>query len=146
MMVFPELSPESRVWIYTSERPFTDEERSFINQETDKFIRQWAAHGNQLFGDFTILENRFLVLCVDENKVAASGCSIDTSVHFIKSIGDKLNINFFDRMLFYAEDGDRIKSLRYHDIKANPANIIFNSLVSTNQDLSSNWKIRADKF
>ena len=92
---FPE---NSQVWIYSSTRFFTNEEEVFITTNLDQFISQWATHGTDLFANATILHHSFIVIVADENKVKSSGCSIDSSVRFIKDLGKELNIDFFNRM------------------------------------------------
>lgn len=145
-MVFPELNPNSTVWIYTSDRPFNEREIISLEHDLSEFIHSWAAHGDKLFGAHAILENRFIVLCVDESKVNASGCSIDASFNFIKSLGEKLNIDFFNRMLFYTESKTGIEAVNYRDIHSLSDQVVFNTMVRTNKELSENWRKRADQF
>lgn len=83
-------SPDSKVWIYQSSRPFTEEEISAINDQLAIFTKQWTAHNAQLQAQGNIIEDRLILLIVDETHTAASGCSIDTSVHFIKSLEKNL--------------------------------------------------------
>ena len=63
---FKELPHNSRVWIYQSNREFTEEEVQFISERAKQFINQWTKHGSDLQGSFTIKYNHFLVLAVDE--------------------------------------------------------------------------------
>ena len=109
-MSFSQFSPQSKIWVYTADREFSVKESAEINTKLQAFINEWAAHGSSLYGGAEIVENRFIVLCVDESKVSASGCSIDTSVGFIKSIGNQLNIDFFNRLNFWiVKDGELVK-------------------------------------
>jgi hypothetical protein len=41
-------SPQSKVWIYQSNRQFTPTEVIEIQQKLDDFTAQWQAHGHQL--------------------------------------------------------------------------------------------------
>ena len=45
----------------------------------------------------TLINNSILILAVDEARKAASGCSIDSSVHMIKHLEKELKIDFFNR-------------------------------------------------
>src|SRR5210317_1994473 len=94
---FEELPESARVWIYQADKLFTAEQERFIESRAKEFCGQWAAHGTPLASSFKILHGKFLVLAVDEGVNMASGCSIDSSVHFIKSLEQSLRINFFDR-------------------------------------------------
>ena len=52
-----------------------------------------------LFFILTFLyKNRFLILAVDESQASASGCSIDSSVKFVKAMESELGTDFFNRM------------------------------------------------
>ena len=98
--MFDHLSPHSKVWIYTANREFSSEDEAIIADAMKRFLPQWAAHGNALFGDYSLEYQRFLILVVDESQAGASGCSIDTSVRFIKDLGTRLNIDFFNRLAY----------------------------------------------
>ena len=63
---FEDLPSNSRVWIYQSDREFSDQEINFITEKAIEFIEQWTKHGFNLKGSFTIKYNQFLVLAVDE--------------------------------------------------------------------------------
>ena len=43
-VLFDELPPDARVWIFGAERPLVDTERARVLDEVDAFIGQWAAH------------------------------------------------------------------------------------------------------
>jgi len=75
------LSAESKVWIYQSDRRFTDVEAKQIEQQLEQFITDWAAHGKNLQAVGALYHQQFIVLMVDEKGgYGASGCSIDSSV------------------------------------------------------------------
>ena len=79
------LSDSARVWIYQSNREFTDSESQEIREAASQFVQSWKAHEVQLLAAAEVLYNRFIVLSVDENIAGASGCSIDKSVKFIRA-------------------------------------------------------------
>ncbi|MBK8877661.1 MAG: hypothetical protein IPN74_03660 [Haliscomenobacter sp.] len=82
----PSFAPESRVWIYQSNRPFSEAEEQELAAELKEFTRQWVSHNQRLKAAGTILYHRFIALMVDENQVGAGGCSIDRSVAFLKQV------------------------------------------------------------
>lgn len=139
-MYFPHLPETSKVWIYQSQTEITEELQVRLLPKLKTFIQGWAAHGNGLFGDATILENYFIVLAVDESKVPASGCSIDTSVHFIRHIGQEFNLDFFNRLNVLIElDGDK-KIINYHDLKSFPGALFFNPMITKLKELRGEWR------
>ena len=61
------------------------------------FMEQWTRHGSNLRGSFTIKYNQFLVLAVDEDFNAISGCSIDASVHFVQELEKIFNVEMMNK-------------------------------------------------
>ncbi|MEL6976420.1 MAG: ABC transporter ATPase, partial [Bacteroidota bacterium] len=74
---FEALPDESRVWIYQSNRSFTEAEITEIKEGLAQFLTQWTAHGSELKAGFTIKYKRFIVIALDQSLAGASGCSID---------------------------------------------------------------------
>jgi len=85
----------SKVWVYQSNRILSEEEKNFVQIQLNEFVQNWKSHGSPLEGSGIVYLDRFIILMVNY----ASGCSIDQSVHFVKSLGNKINVDFFDRML-----------------------------------------------
>ncbi len=84
LVPFKELPESSRVWIYQANRSLSEQELQEINTKLEDFITQWTAHGANLKASFEIRYKRFIILALDQELNAASGCSIDASVHFIQ--------------------------------------------------------------
>lgn len=140
-MFFPDFHPESKVWIYTSNRFLTDDDVQIVESAMQEFIPQWAAHGNKLFGGHTIHKNRFVILAVDESNASASGCSIDSSVRFMKNLGAQLDVDFFQRMNLILEEQDTLKSVHVSDVKQFPEAFVYNPMVTKLSELNENWRI-----
>ena len=101
------LPDSARVWIYQSSRPFTESEITVIRSQINGFVGEWTAHSQQLTAVGDVLFEHFIVLAVDEKQAGASGCSIDKSVYFIKSIENQYDTQLFERMNFaYLDDGE----------------------------------------
>ena len=139
--MFQHLNENSRVWIYQSDRILKEAEILFLNSELKAFVAQWAAHGNQLFGDHLVYENRFIILCVDESQSNASGCSIDTSVRFVKELGKELSIDFFNRMNVYLKKNNDFKYIHISEIKDFSEWNVFNPMVVSLKELRDQWLI-----
>ena len=91
--------PSSRVWIYQSNRPFSEQEKAEINEQLHHFTSQWQAHGDPVKGWGQLLFEQAIVLIADESDTHVSGCSTDSSVKVIKSIERQYSVNLFDRLL-----------------------------------------------
>jgi hypothetical protein len=96
--LFPNLPAHSRVWLYLADRKLDATEAQYVNEQLHHFLSNWAAHNKKLTCDGTLLFNQYIILAVNEDIESASGCSIDSSVRFVKSLGQELNVDFFNRL------------------------------------------------
>lgn len=138
----------SKVWIYQADRNFTPAEAEEVNKLITNFVAQWTAHKEHVTGAGAILYHRFVVLMADESMVGVSGCSIDSSVHFIKTLGQKFNVNFFDRLqLAYLKNGvvETVTALQLKQLEADGVvteeTIVFNNLVTTKSEFDTKWQM-----
>jgi hypothetical protein len=113
---FNQLSTKSKVWIYASKAPLSDNQQKEISEILRQFTDTWNAHGVELRASFEIKNNHFIVIGVDELHHAPSGCSIDKSVQVIKNIESQFDIKLMDRMIVYVLEGDLIKALPINKI------------------------------
>lgn len=137
------LPDNSRIWIYQSQTLLSAEVQSQLTVEIKRFVGQWAAHGEELHGDAFILENYFIVLAIDESKVGASGCSIDSSTRFIKEIEKKYNLSLLNRINVLTEINGVKEIIHFSDVNKEEDRIIFNPMIRTVGELKNNWKIEA---
>ncbi len=142
------ISENSKVWIYQSDRSLTIEEEQAIQQMLDKFTAEWQAHGNSLAALGEVLHRQFIVLSVDERIAGASGCSIDQSVYLMKEIETKFNINLFDRFRMAYRSGDDIVNCSREEFEeriktgeVNAQTLVFNNLVSSRKEMKVSWNI-----
>ena len=96
---FQQLPDQSRVWVYQANRPLVSAEIEQISSFLVNEMNAWAAHGAPLNASFEIRFNQVVIVAVNEDVNQASGCSIDASTHWFKSLGEMLHIDFFDRQI-----------------------------------------------
>ncbi|MCB0372589.1 MAG: ABC transporter ATPase [Muricauda sp.] len=149
---FNELPDHSRIWIYQSNRSFTESEQEEIQQSVAEFIQQWTAHGSDLHAGFEMKYNRFIIIGLDQTNASASGCSIDASVHFMQMLEQKFQVELMDRMNVSFKQGEYIAYKPLKDFKkmakdkAVSANtIVFNNLVATKQEYLDSWEVPASE-
>ncbi|WP_339709618.1 ABC transporter ATPase [uncultured Kriegella sp.] len=149
---FDELPDTSRVWIYQASRSFSTEELLEVRQELDGFIEQWTAHGADLRAGYIIRYNRFIILALDQSMAAASGCSIDASVHFIQQLEKRYDVELLDKMNVSYKQGEFVAYKPLSDFrkmakqKAVSANtVVFNNLVATKAEYLENWEVPASE-
>ena len=97
-MPISEMPDESRVWTYLCSRILNDQEANLIEGQIKKFTRSWKAHQKPLSANGQLLYNQYIVLAVDESVEPISGCSIDSSVHLVKTIENHFEVDFFNRL------------------------------------------------
>lgn len=147
---FESLSDDARVWIYPSNRPFTEEETVLLSEKLTSFLTQWTAHGASLKAGFTLPYKRFIVIALDESTHAASGCSIDSSVHFIQSIEKEFEVQLMDKMNVSFKQGAFITYKSLNDLKqlvskksVSPETLVFNHLVLNKGEFLTQWEVPA---
>ncbi|VXB62534.1 ABC transporter ATPase [Flavobacterium sp. 9AF] len=149
---FETLPGHSRIWIYQSNRKFSDNEVTEIEEATKDFIADWSAHGQGLEASFKIEYNRFIIIAVNQDVQAATGCSIDASVQFIQSLEQKYQIDLLDKMNVTFKLGEHIahktliefkKMAKEKAVSANT--IVFNNLVNTIDEWQDYWIVPASE-
>jgi hypothetical protein len=147
---FENLPVESKIWIYQSNRRFTDDELNEIDAELLSFVDSWAAHGTELEASYVLKYNRFIILAVNQEIQMATGCSIDKSVSFIQEIEKKYAVDLLDKMNVTFKLGEHIAHKTLIDFKkmakdkaVSENTIVFNNLVNTIEEWSDNWEVPA---
>jgi len=139
------LPDQSKVWIYQANRFTKPGETEEIQDKIINFTHHWLSHGEPVYSYGHLFHNRFLVLVADESN-HVSGCSIDSSVHFIQNLGAQHGIDFFDRLnLLYFKNED-IESIPFasvknaiHDGLITDETLVFNNLVKTKEEFLKSW-------
>lgn len=149
---FEQLPEDSRIWIYQSNRKFSDEEIAEIESDLQSFIENWAAHGTSLEASFITKYNRFVILAVNQEIQQPTGCSIDSSVSFIQNLEQKYQVDLLDKMNVTFKNGEHIAHKTLIDFKrmakekAVTANtIVFNNLINTIDELNNYWEVPASE-
>ncbi|MCM4150971.1 ABC transporter ATPase [Arenibacter sp. N53] len=152
LVEFNTLPDESRVWIFQASRSFSEEELQQLRQELDTFIADWTAHGSDLRAGYEIRYNRFIILALDQSLNAASGCSIDASVHFIQGLEKKYNMELLDKMNVSYKQGEFVAYKTLVDFKkmakqkaVSKNTIVFNNLVTNKHEYLNHWEVPAEE-
>ncbi len=147
MYQFKDFSPESKIWIYQSNRKLNADEVASINRILGDFALSWTAHNHQLKAEAVVYKNHFLLFCVDENIEKASGCSIDKSFHVIRSLEKEFNITLFNRLFIAFEHNNEIEVIHMNDFIERINNselptdtIIYNNSITTLNQFNTEWQ------
>jgi len=139
----------SRVWVYQSSRLFSLSEALEIETLLNRFCSEWHSHGADVEAYCNLFIGQFVVLMADERKAGVSGCSTDSSVRFIKDLGQKFGVDFFNRTSLSFFIKDKIQQLPLNQLHYAFDNgfidgdtLYFNNLVQTKEELENEWIIQ----
>jgi hypothetical protein len=139
-------SDKSRVWVYQSSRMFMLSEALEIEELLNNFSAEWRSHGAEVNAYANLFFGQFLVLMADESDTTVSGCSTDASVRFVKSLGDKYGVDFFNRTHLAFLIKDKIQVLPLNQLQyavehgfINADTLYFNNVVQTKAQLENEW-------
>lgn len=149
---FEDLPLDSKIWIYQSNRKFSEEEIAEIDIATKEFVSKWSAHGTSLEASFIIKYNRFIILAVNQEVQHSTGCSIDKSVQFIQEIEQKYAVDLLDKMNVTFKNGEFITHKTLLEFKkmakdkaVSGTTIVFNNLVNTIEEFNELWQIPVEE-
>jgi len=149
---FNTLPDTSRIWIYQANRSFAPAELEVIGAELNDFIGHWTAHGKDLNAGYEVRYKRFLVIALDQSAHAATGCSIDASVHFIQQLEKKYDVELLDKMNVSYKQGEFVAYKTLLEFKAmakqkavSKNTIVFNNLVATKGEYQEHWEVPASE-
>ncbi|MEJ5962613.1 ABC transporter ATPase [Pedobacter immunditicola] len=145
-------SPHSRVWVYQSDREFTEKEVEAIQQRLNVFTEQWKAHGHQLDAKAEVIYNFFIVITVDEGAANVTGCSIDSSIRIIREIEQAFHVDLLNRFNMGYKIDDKVVVTNKEDFetlinikKIGPKTIVFNNMVQTLEEFENKWEVPFEK-
>ena len=139
---------DARVWVFQSNRSLSETEVNAIRKAGLDFVAGWKGHGASLKASFDVLFDRFIIIAVDEQQASAGGCSIDSSIHFVKNLENQFNLNLLDRMQVAYRKGNEILTCTLSEFEklanlnlVNESTIVFNNMVSTKMEFDTNWEV-----
>lgn len=143
-----DFNDNSRVWIYQTNRLFLVSEALEMEDMLNDFVVGWNSHGAKVKGYANLFFGWFIIIMADETATGVSGCSTDSSVHLIKSIEEKFNVQMFDRqnLAFVVKDKIELLPLSQLDNAVendfiNAGTLYFNNTVLSKKEMIDKWII-----
>jgi len=100
------LPDHCRIWLYQSADVLSSEQIAHIEEEGRKFCASWTSHQQQMSAEVHVLYGAVLMITLDESKAGASGCGIDKSVAFVRSMEQYTGLDFLERLrLVFPSEG-----------------------------------------
>lgn len=116
---FENLPDASRVWIFGSDRPLTEEGTTALLKGVDEYLTSWKAHGEPLTVGSQLRDNRFLVIAVDQSTAGATGCSIDGLFRVLQGLEATVGANLVGGgRVFYRDNHAVVQSTTRDQIPA----------------------------
>jgi hypothetical protein len=147
-----DFADDSRVWIFQSNRTFTEQEVLEIDEQLLNFYAQWTSHGATVMGWAKSVLHYFIIVVADETASGVSGCSTDGMVRLMKSIERQYNITLFDRLQLSFLVKNKVQTLPMQQVQYALDNnyiqqdtLLFNNTVLTKEQLYTQWLIPINK-
>ena len=107
-VAFESLPDDARLWVFGIERALAEGEQAMLHTAVDRFLEEWVAHGSPLTGASDLLEQRFLMVGVDEASIPPSGCSIDAMVRVLSALEETMGVALVDHgpVFYRSSSGD----------------------------------------
>ncbi len=149
---FNTLPETSKVWIYQANRSFSETELGEIKTKLIGFLGRWSTHGKDLEASFEIKYKRFIIIALNQDVHAASGCSVDDSVAFIQQLEKDYNVDLLDKMNVSYKQGEFVAYKPLKDFRkmakdkaVSKNTIVFNNLVTNIVEYKENWEVPASE-
>jgi len=143
-----DFAPNSRVWIFQSNRLFSFSEALQIEDILTDLSKNWMSHGAKVKSYANLFFGRFIILMADESNTTVGGCSTDSFFRVIKQMEAQFKVDLFDRNLLAFLIKDKIEMLPLSQIEYAVQNnfidqetIYFNNTILTKEQLENNWMI-----
>ena len=135
------------VWIYQASRRLNEVEQRELLASGREFCASWATHGKPLDAAVLLLDGLFLIVKVNSVLMAASGCSIDKSLQWIRNMEQTFGISLLDRMqVAWIDEAGKTQHASMNEAKIaasegmlNESCSVFNHSISLGSELKTNW-------
>src|SRR5512134_1514803 len=115
---FDELPDHGRLWVFPASRDLTPSEASSCLAAVDDFLDSWAAHGVPLRSGRELVDGRFLLVGVDVDVEAPSGCSIEALSGRLRDLGQAMGVTLLDHAPIWFRSGNAVRSLPRAEFRA----------------------------
>jgi hypothetical protein len=115
---FDQLPSHGRLWVFPASRDLSEAEAEACLAAVDEFLATWSAHGTALRAGRDLVESRFLLVGVDVDAEAPSGCSIDALVNRLRALGEGMGVVLIDHAAVWFRDRGAVCSLPRAEFRA----------------------------
>ena len=98
------LSDSARVWFYFVPNDLSDAQLNKFEHDRLNFLASWNTHGKSNQAEIMFFEKKLIMVIAQNQNESISGCSIDKSVAWIKSLSLEWGMDLLDRNWVLYED------------------------------------------
>tara|TARA_Y100000385_G_scaffold255981_1_gene282023 strand:+ start:97 stop:570 length:474 start_codon:yes stop_codon:yes gene_type:complete len=96
-MIFQNLHPLSRIWLYISKEKIDGITQNNISSLFKDFHKDWKSHGQAVNGQLKFIKENLLVVGADYISNGMCGRAVDAQVRFINKINEEFNLDLLNR-------------------------------------------------
>lgn len=141
---FNQLAENSRLWVYGSSKIIKEADKEEIHNIIFPFLQKWDHHGKSLTCSYTILNNHFLIVGLDESINPTGGCSMDGLHKIILEIDQNFAFNLFERLNVFLFLENKVKCVASKNLNLitgiDQDSLIFNLNIEKKQEIND-WLI-----
>jgi hypothetical protein len=115
-MIFNDLHPKSRVWLYISSLTLNNNSKDKIVKLFDDFSFSWKSHGKSIDGRIKLIENNILIVGAGYLGTDMCGRSVDSQVRFVNKIDNHFRLDFLSRQNLGFLINNKTVVFNFHDI------------------------------
>src|SRR5690625_7706960 len=147
MQEFEKLDDNAKIWIYPSNKELNVEEQNTIHREIADFTLNWDSHGEKLHAYSKIIDDHFVIIGLKPTESAICGGAIDSSFRFMKQLGEKLKIDFLNRMqALTIDENDNKEFVHFSELRNFPDRKTYNITLTDKANLDKNFKVKVSEY
>tara|TARA_B100001287_G_scaffold45737_1_gene34826 strand:- start:11667 stop:12143 length:477 start_codon:yes stop_codon:yes gene_type:complete len=105
-MIFKNLLPNTKVWVYVSRTSLSNIDFEDISLNFNQFFSNWKSHGEIINGQFKIIDDYILSIAADVKANELCGRAADAQVRFIEEVSKHYKLDLLNRNnMAYLENG-----------------------------------------
>ena len=140
-MIFQNLHPQSKIWLYISPISIDSLTKKYIFSLFKDFVDNWKSHGQTVNGQLKFIKDNLLVVGADYFPDGMCGRAVDEQVRFINQINEGFNLDLLNRTNIAFVKESSIVVHNYNNLDAvikeglvNKSTVYCNNFSTTNSD------------
>ena len=115
-MIFENLFPENKVWIYISSQLIDKSLNNKLNKKFNNFFTDWKSHGEQIQGEFKVIDNYIIALTATVRNGGMCGRAVDAQVRFMKDLDQDFDLDLLNRNKMGFISNNQLKIFDFKDL------------------------------